>query len=554
MQLRSARLTDDLRFELMLDPSLGAGNFLQVAHARNQARDEALVFAQNPIRLPNGEVRDEFSIADLKRVSDSYAGWYLAHGVEKMDPVGLYFDDPAQLLLHYIALTALGAIPVLTNCAMERSVAIAHFSRIGVVGIVADAKRYKGLVKDCQDLAFGFLIQLEKISPPVDPMLPAWFPYQPDYDDPVMITHSSGTTGIPKPVLLQHGRWFHGIRHLLGLQAAQGADRYLSALPGSHNAAIAYAIHAILNGSALKVMTDRDGPSLARAIGDFRPTTVVSFPQSYAELAELDLGGYDFSSVTMWMNAGDAAHEAHVRRLVSCGYHDQGGERVDGSQFVDGFGSSELGHSSFRIVHTLTSNTFGRCIGRPQNWVEAAVLDIQGNHQPSGIVGRLGVRSPSVTSGYWNDSVLTCRSRLGGYWLTGDLVYRDDFGCFYHVDRVSDVIETANGPLYSLETEEAVLARHGELMDCTVVGIADHANQGSQRAVVLAIPHAEATVDGDQLLAEINFVQESKGKPRVSEIRLVAREGVPLGVTGKVLKRVLRNQLEQETSSNGLEL
>ena len=64
------------------------------------------------------------------------------------------------------------------------------------------------------------------------------------------------------------------------------------------------------------------------------------------------------------------------------------------------------------------------------------------------------MRAPTITPGYWNDSLLTVRSRLAGYWLTGDLVYRDGNGELFHVDRVPDAIKTRSGMVYSLVVEE----------------------------------------------------------------------------------------------------
>ncbi|SLM49933.1 Long-chain-fatty-acid--CoA ligase [Nitrospira japonica] len=536
-------LSNDIRNRLRLDPNLGAGNFLHHALAVSLQNDLPLVFSATPFIVPGGGSRSELSITELASIARQYSAWYLRRGVGPTDPVALYFEDSLQCLIQYLAVTAIGAVPVLTNGMMDTAVAARHFERVGVVGAMTDHARLATLGAHLDVGRLKFIDCLEEVAGVHAIPLPSWYPFKHNNDDPVMITHSSGTTGVPKAVVLQHGGWFHGVRQLLGLDLAQGASRYLSALPVSHNASIAYAMHAILNGAAFMCIPSLDIQALAREIADFRPATVLAFSHSFVRLAELDRSGFDFSSVTTWINSGDAAHEPHIRRLVANGYHYRGTERVVGSQFVDGFGASELGHSSLRVIHTPYTSNYDRCIGVPQSWVDVAVFDADGRRVPTGVIGQLGVRSPSVTPGYWNDSLLTYRSRLHGYWLTGDLVYRGADGCYYHVDRTSDIVRTARGPLYSLQTEESVLQAHGhQIADCTVVGVAA-VDGGVEEAVLLAIPIPGTAIDVSELLSTINRAQDSLGRPRLARVQSSRWSDIPLGLTGKVLKRALRKRL-----------
>ena len=152
----------------------------------------------------------------------------------------------------------------------------------------------------------------------------------------------------------------------------------------------------------------------------------------------------------VWFNTGDAAHEAHIRALVPHGSHQTIGQdlqrrRVDGSVFVDGLGSSEAGYSVFHNRHTKDTSAYSRCVGKPISFAEAAVLAEDGTPLPPGRIGRLGLKSPTLTPGYWNDSLTWNRMRLGGYWLTGDLAHQDEEGNFYHLDRAPDAIRTRAG-------------------------------------------------------------------------------------------------------------
>ena len=259
-----------------------------------------------------------------------------------------------------------------------------------------------------------------------------------------MITHTSGTTGMPKAVMHSNASLFAATRHLLTLPQAQGTGRILNALPAPHTATVLMVNQALGNRAEFYALSGQQGDVVLEAIQRWRPESVFGFSATWAELARFDLSGYDLSSVRLWFNTGDSTHEPHVRHLVAVGCREvmtrQGVVREPGSHFIDGLGSSEMGHAMFHITHTRDSETFDRCIGRPYKFAEAAVLSLDGRLLADGEVGHLGIKSPSLSPGYWNDSLTTFRSRLNGYYLTGDLVRRDADGRYFHVDRAADSV------------------------------------------------------------------------------------------------------------------
>jgi acyl-coenzyme A synthetase/AMP-(fatty) acid ligase len=270
---------------------------------------------------------------------------------------------------------------------------------------------------------------------------------------------------------------------------------------------------------------------------------VVGFNRTFSDLASADLGAHDLSSVGRWMNAADTAHEKHIRRLVARGSRVENGERVEGSVFVDQLGSTEMAFALFQKRYTKESGDYGRSVGKPHPIAEAAVLADDGTALEPGQVGRLGVKAPSVTTGYWNDSLMTCRSRLAGYWLTGDLVYKDSEGNFFHVDRVGDDITTRSGKVYSLPTEEVIMQSHDDVLDCFVVGMS--VDDGHAEPVAIAHVRAESPLGDEALLGLFNGRLRERGMPELS--RVVAARAVgewPTGPTGKVVKRWLRDRFD----------
>ncbi len=144
-----------------------------------------------------------------------------------------------------------------------------------------------------------------------------------------------------------------------------------------------------------------------------------------------------------------------------------------------------------------------------------------------------------MTPGYWNNSDTTYRSSLAGYWLTGDNAYRDENGDHFLVDRAVDVIETASGTGFSVFMEEAVLAELREVVDCAV--IAGH--DGDKTIPVAVVTTADGETEPQQLLKLANDALRRADHPQLGVLEIAQSDAdFPIGVTGKVLKRVLREK------------
>jgi acyl-coenzyme A synthetase/AMP-(fatty) acid ligase len=531
--------SDKQRKQLLLNPYLGAGNFLQFAAPMYHVDCQDSIFTDIQTMICEKESIQSLSVHGLATLAGRWALWYRQQGVENSEPVAVYCNDGLNYIIHFVALTAIGAVPALTNGKMPVQIAAAHFNNISVKFVICDTDR-------CADIREHLNAGIEAVDLVTVSLgkeeLEKEHYFAHSAQSPVMITHSSGTTGVPKPVILHHEQWFHGIRDLLKKPHAQGLDKYLNALPTSHNSSIAFLIHCILSGSQIMLASRWDGKSVADLIEEYSPSTVVAFSQTYVELAINHADERNFSSVNTWINSGDAAHEVHIRKLVKHGYHFRGSKKIEGSQFVDGLGSSEMGHISFHIIHTPYTSNYGRCIGFPQPWVHAKAFQKNGKEVPTGEVGMLGVKSPSITPGYWNNSNLTYKSRIGDYWLTGDMVTIDKDRRVFHVDRISDVIYTEDGPCYSLLTEEYILAGVQGLEECTVVGIPTGGNSELSIPVALVVCSNSGANEKD-LLSIINQHLTGQGVQAVAEVRIVDHQDIPKGITGKVLKRTLREQL-----------
>ncbi|MGI5119475.1 class I adenylate-forming enzyme family protein [Marinactinospora thermotolerans] len=550
----SAAVPLEARRRLFADEDLGMGNFLDRVAAVHPAGDRP--FLWTVARGGSPEQARPLSVEQLVRTRDTYAGWYHAAGVTKGDPVAVYLDDGVGYFLHFLALSSLGAVPALVNGRMPAPVAADYVARIGAVGVVATTGHLAAL-RDAGLDAGGLLWCADAAEIPAEPAsgtaLPGVFPYPHADPDPVMLCHTSGTTGPPKAAMFGHRQFFLGKRErLLTFPQAEEGNRLLTALPQSHSAGISYLMTATLLGLPTMVMTDNDGASVRAAMDRFEPTVVAAFPQTYVELAALDLSGPGSAQVHTWINTGDSAHEAHIRALVRYGRRPDGnGGHRPGSRFIDGLGSSEMGMALFRKVSEPESGDYGRCVGTPIDIVEeVAVLDDAGRPLGPGEPGRLGVRTPTVTPGYWNDSRRTIQSSYSGYWLTGDVVYRTEDGRIYHLDRSPDVIHTADGPVYSLPIEEVVLT-DPVVDDCAVIAVPDPV-AGDQAPFAVVRLRAGTPAPGS-LLDTLNAALAEAGLVPLRGVTVAAGpDEFPTGPTGKVLKRRMREMYVSALAGSGV--
>ena len=207
--------------------------------------------------------------------------------------------------------------------------------------------------------------------------------------------------------------------------------------------------------------------------------------------------------------------------------------------YIDNLGSSEFAFGICRNVHSPETNSYDRCIGRPFEWVDVQIFGEDGRPVGANEVGRLGVKSPSVTSGYWQDPAATQKTLLHGYWLTGDLVFRDESGLYYHVDRTADRTLIANRPLYSCQLEELMMKHIPEVFDCTIVGVGD---AGNEPALAVAVEPVDIDCDPSALEGRIQRLLASRGIRQAARVDIMA-PGWNEGLTGKKLKRVIRDSL-----------
>ncbi|WP_030897474.1 class I adenylate-forming enzyme family protein [Streptomyces sp. NRRL F-5126] len=526
-------LTPDQRAKISADPLVGGGNLLKSALAASIAPAARFIHSARPLTTASGERRHDFSINEVDELAQSWSAWYLAQGVRPRDRVAVWIEDSFAYSVHFYALAQIGAVAVLVNSKAPRAIAQSLLEQTAPVGLYADAARLERLGSALDGLGLAWTRTEDELpAPPAAALTDAQ--YWPHHDDdPVVILHSSGTTGRPKPTIHTHRSIVSGPKFRLVDHTEVPGALMMTALPQSHLGCIAYTVYAVLGGTPFVAFSDRSGEELAAAVDRHRPTAVMSFAHGYAELAAADLPVGSVDSVAVWTSIGDAVHRAHIEKVLSLR-----SPELPSPAFFDRLGTTELGWGVLLQVHTLDSKGNDRCAGKPTGVAEVAILHEDGSHADVGEVGHLAAKGPGVTPGYWADSDTTYRCRLAGHWLPGDMAYRDAENNFLLVDRTVDALHTPTGTGYSVFMEEVVLNEVPEVDDIAVVAGRD----GATVVPVAVVTVAERTgADPRKLLDRANEALDAAGHPRLGVLEIARTpDQFPIGVTGKVLKRQLR--------------
>ena len=368
-------------------------------------------------------------------------------------------------------------------------------------------------------------------------------------DEPLYLVHTSGTTGFPKAVILKNGPQAHAVRGwLCYVHLSPARDRGYLAVPNNHQAVILTFNSLLLLGlpvhwTGAYARDGFDAERVVEELADGRFTAFFGFPIAYTQLKEVALEGHDLRRMKVWASTADASHAAIVRRFVRVGgAFRTAGLPITGSVFLDAQGSSEVGTPSVLRYVTRFTRAFDRRVGRPGSTPFGPAIRITGGDGRGvrpGEAGRLEVKGRTVFDGYWNNHAMTIRAIRDRWFFTGDVARRAKDGHIVQLDREVDVIHTPRGPVYSLPIEEAV-HRHPAVFDVCVYGARQV--DGTQLPAALVALRSGMKISRERLGAELDGLLESD--QRLARLDIVPWREFPIGITGKTLKRVLRERTE----------
>ena len=351
--------------------------------------------------------------------------------------------------------------------------------------------------------------------------------------DTAVILYTSGTTGQSKGAELTHGNMVSNAitTHDMFKPAFDGgaADQpvTLITLPLFHSTAQTCQMNAGLYGGFRLVLMPRFDP--AAVLDAFTREQVglwIGVPTMYWSLLQhARTSNLDVSQTAASLRvcaSGGAPMPVEV-------LHDF--ERTFNARVLEGYGLSET--SPVAAFNQLQRPSRPGTVGLPVFGVEIRCVDDHDRPVPPGERGEVVVRGPNVMKGYYDRPEATAEAMRGGWFRTGDIGQFDADGYLAIVDRKKDMILRGGFNVYPREIEE-VLMTHPAVSMAAVIGVPDERLGEEVKAFVVLRPNM--TVSTDELIAWSREQMASFKYPRAIEIR----EALPIGPTGKVLKRELR--------------
>lgn len=374
-----------------------------------------------------------------------------------------------------------------------------------------------------------YTIPWEKLlaSPPIDPLHP-----KPAVTDLAALQYTSGTTGMPKGVMLTHYNlrsnalqgqaWMHG--------AQEGKEVIYGVLPMFHAFGLTlYLTFAMLTGSRLVLFPKFDVDLVLAAAKKTKPTVFCAVPPIYEKVAiESKKRGIDISTIRYAISGAMTLPSRTVELW----------EEVSGGLLVEGYGLTES--SPVALGNPFAETRRNGTIGIPFPSTRMRVVDPEdvSREVPQGEPGELLISGPQVFAGYWNNPEETGEILTQDGWLrTGDIVTVDADGFVTVVDRRKELIITGGFNVSPSEVEE-VLRSSQDVADVAVIGLPGQG--GSEQVVAAVVLQPDTELDEAALRA---FCRERLTPYKVPR-RIVAIEELPKSMLGKVLRRQVREALK----------
>ena len=479
------------------------------------------------------------SYSEYAIIVEALARGFVSAGLKPKEVVAIYLPNSWEFCAAYHAITLAGGIPTLLNPSYREREVRYQLENSGAVFLVSDGANLEGIsLAGLRNLRCVYATRqpasssemLTDLLKSTTAMVPT--PEQSSSETIAALPYSSGTTGLPKGVMLSHYNLVANVFQLLGPHGAdlRPTDTVLCFLPLYHIYGLNVLLNPVLALGATVVLMPRFQPTdLFQLLCKENISMMPSVPPALNVLCQAaEQGQFPKNHGVRWVKSGAAPLAPELARRFTS---------LTGIPICQGYGMTEASP----VTHLGYLNHKQYCpesIGQPVAKTECRILGENGEELALGQSGELVMRGPQFMLGYWKEPQATSAVLRDGWYWSGDIVRDDENNFFYVLDRRKEMIKYKGFPVAPAEVE-AVLLEHPAVRECGVIGRPDNvAGEVPIAFVALRDCATESTKLKEELCA---FVAERlTGYKQPRDVCFV--DSIPKTPSGKILRRELRAQ------------
>jgi len=487
--------------------------------ARTEPQRTALIYEGNHL-----------SYGELARRVAAIAGLLDAHGVQPGDIVALLMKNSSAFIELSLAVSHVGAVLLPINYRLGAEEVAYIAGHAGASLLFADEELLAS-AGGCETVIVLDAAAQTDGSRLAAGVRPREHGHASKPEDLFRLMYTSGTTDRPKGVMHSYENYAWKCFDHISALGLHRDERLLVVGPLYHVGAFDLpGLAALQLGGLVAVLRDFDPEAALVLIERERLTGGWMAPVMLNRTLALDRRGrFDLSSFRWLVGGGERTPEERIREFS---------QLFTAARYVDAYGLTESCSGDTMMEAGREIEKIGST-GRALANVQIEVRDDVGRPLPACEPGEICLRGPKVTRGYWRDEEKTRASFLNGWFRTGDVGYLDTDGFLYLTDRKKDMILSGGENIASSEVER-VLYQLPQVAEAAAVGLPDP--RWGECVTAVVVLRAGTVLTLDEVRAHCKHQLGGFKTPK----QLVIRESLPRNPSGKVLKRVLRDELSQE--------
>ena len=483
-------------------------------------------YSPNKLFLREHSTGLEWTYRDFNRRAEALSGYLTTElGLKKGDRIGIYSKNRAEFILLYVACVKTGTILVPLNFRLTPR---------ELDTLIGDAEPALFLFEECFSEEVKKLSTIDNVPQKMEVeslrhFLSGYVSEIPSirntgiqFDDTVMILYTAGTTGLSKGVMITHRQIFwNAVNTVLRLNLTEN-DHTQSYAPFFHTGGwnVLFTPFLFVGGSHT-LLNSFDSDLILQLMEKEKTTLLFGVPTMLQMMSDSPkFATTDLSSVRFAI-VGGAPMPIPLINI----WHEKG------IAIRQGFGLTEVGPNCFSLHQDDAIRKKGS-IGYPNFYIEAKIVDENGNELPPGTPGELWLKSPVVTAGYWKKPKETADAITDGWFHTGDILIKVNDGYFFVVDRKKNMYISGGENVYPSEIEK-YLYQYPAIKECAVIGVPDERWGETGKAFVVLNP--------DHLFTEeeiIKYCREGLAKYKIPK-SVVLLDTLPKNEAGKINRQEL---------------